>query len=116
MHGIETVGPVDTQQSHHGQEDTYAEPGRTLHVEGIELLHAGPGIAALSESQGIDVGAGTQHERIAELQGEAVVGIATGPLRRERTVVITTQSDGLSTVIVTVARGAVTSHIEGFEG
>ena len=37
-HFVEAIGPVDTHQSHHRQEDAHTYTGRALEVEGIELL------------------------------------------------------------------------------
>ena len=71
---VETIGPVDTHQTHHGEEDTYAETGRALHLEGVEVLGICPGITAFEEAETVDGGV-AQHERIAELEGEAVVGV-----------------------------------------
>ena len=71
---VETIGPVDTHQSYHRQEDTYTQTGRALHVEGIELLDFCPRVTAFHETETVDGGV-AQHERIAELECEAIVGI-----------------------------------------
>ena len=71
---VETVGPVDTHQTNHREEDTYAETCRTLHLEGVEVSDLCPGITTLEEPESVDGGV-AQHERIAEFQGEAVVGV-----------------------------------------
>ena len=71
---VETVGPVDTHQTHHRQEDAHTDTCRALDVEGVEVLGLVPGITALEESESVDGGV-AQHEGIAQLQREAVVGI-----------------------------------------
>ncbi len=35
---VETIGPIDTHQADHRQEQTYTDTGRTLHLEGVEVL------------------------------------------------------------------------------
>ena len=76
---IETVSPVNTHQTDHRQEDTDTDASRTLHVEGVELLGVSPSVTAFHESQTVDGGV-AQHERVAQFQCEAVVGI--GIIRR----------------------------------
>ena len=71
---VETVGPVNTHQTHHRQEDTDTDTCGTLHVEGIEVLGFGPRVTAFQESQTVDGGI-TQEERVTQLQREAVVGV-----------------------------------------
>ena len=71
---VETVGPVDTHQSDHRQVNADTEAGRAFHVEGIEVACIAPCVTSLKESESVDGGV-AQHERIAQLEGEAVVGI-----------------------------------------
>ena len=74
IHFVEAISPVNTHQTNHRQEDANTQTSRTLHVEGIELLGVNPCITTLDESKTVDGGV-AQHERIAEFQREAVVGI-----------------------------------------
>ena len=53
---VETVGPVDTHQTHHRQLYTHTGTGATLEFEGIELAHRCPCVAGLEEGQGVDGG------------------------------------------------------------
>ena len=48
---VETVGPVDTHQTNHRQEDAHTHTGRTFQLEGVEILELGPGITALDKGQ-----------------------------------------------------------------
>ena len=50
---LETVSPVNAQETHHRQEDTHAHAGGTLHVEGVEVLNICPGITAFEEGEGM---------------------------------------------------------------
>ncbi len=74
--GVETIGPVNTEQAHHGQEDADTDAGGTLHVEGVEVLDVVPGITTFHKSKTVDVRGVAQDEGIAQLQREAVIGIA----------------------------------------
>ena len=113
---IEAIGPVYTEQANHRQEDSHAGTHRALHIEGIELLHIVPGISTFCKHQSIDVGAVVQHKGIAHLHSETIIGIAIVAVGSERTVVISTQSDGLGSIGAGVSAGTVTAHIEGLEG
>jgi hypothetical protein len=50
---VETVGPVDTHQSNHGEEDTCTHAGRTLQIERIDLFQRVPRITCFQEPYGI---------------------------------------------------------------
>ena len=53
---VETVGPVDTHHTHHGEEDADAGAGRAFHLEWVEIFDRGPCVTAFDESEGIDCG------------------------------------------------------------
>ena len=63
---VETVGPIDTHQSYHRQEDANTDTCRALHVEGVELLRVVPSVTSLNEGESVD-GSVAQHKRIAQL-------------------------------------------------
>ena len=102
VHLVETVSPVDTHQTNHRQVEADAHTGRTFHVERVEVLRVVPCITSLSEGHTIDGGV-TQQERIANLESQTVVGIGIRTAATtlascrigERSVFVTTESDGL---------------------
>ena len=51
---VETVTPVNTEQSKHRQEYSGAHTGRPLHLEGIEVLDVGPAVTSFEERKHID--------------------------------------------------------------
>ena len=53
---IESVCPVDTHQSNHWQEDTYADSGRTFQLERIEVFDVLPCVTSFCEDQSIYCG------------------------------------------------------------
>ena len=55
-YGVETVSPVDTHHTYHGEEDADTGAGGALEVEGREVLHAGPGVTPFGEYQSVDGG------------------------------------------------------------
>ena len=48
---VESVTPVDTEHTHHGEVEADAETGRTLDLEGRELLPRVECVTAFEESQ-----------------------------------------------------------------
>ena len=96
--GIETITPVNTHHTNHGQEDAGTHTCRTLDVERVEVLDMGPGVTTLDEQDGIDGGALRQHQREVQLQGKAVIGITLTAVGRERAVLVTAQGDGLGSI------------------
>lgn len=72
---LEAIGPVDTHESDHGQQNAYADTGRAPHVEGVELLDVHPGITAFKEGQGVDRCGGFEHYGVAEFERHAAVGV-----------------------------------------
>ena len=119
---IETICPVNTHQTNHRQENTNTYTSRTFHVERVEVLRVIPRITSLSKGNAVDGGV-TQQERIANLEGQTVVSISIGTtattLARccigERSVFVTTKSDGLLSITGGIATHTVTTHIEGLE-
>ena len=95
---VETVCPVDTQKTNHGQEDTCTHTYGLLHVKGIEFADAAPTVTALSKDEAEHIGAGSQHEGVAEFHREACIGVTHVAGRCDRTVVVTSQTDGLGGV------------------
>ena len=69
---IETIGPIETHQTYHREEDAHTDTCRTLHIKRVEVLGLCPGVARLDESESVDRGI-AQEERITELQREAIV-------------------------------------------
>ena len=121
---VEAVGPVDTHQADHRQEDAHADACRAFHVEGIEFLRVGPRVTAFEEGQSVDGGV-AEHEGIAQFEREAVVGVGVviaaragleGCRVRDGAVFIAAQSDGFLGVAIAVAAHAVATHVEGLEG
>ena len=45
---VETVGPVDTHQTNHRQEDAHTHTGRPLQREGVKVFELSPGITCNS--------------------------------------------------------------------
>ena len=114
-HLVETITPVYTHQTDHRQEDADTHTGRTLHVEGIELLYVCPCITAFGKCQGVDLRGGFEHHGVAQLERHARVGVAFISVGGQRAVFITAEADGLCGVGAGVARHAVTTHIEGLK-
>ena len=55
-HLVEAVCPVESHQTYHREEDAYADAGRALHVEGVELVGVVPCVTALEECESVDGG------------------------------------------------------------
>ena len=53
---LETISPVNTHQTDHGQQNAHTDTRRTLHIEGIKTFDIRPGITAFNKSQGIHAG------------------------------------------------------------
>ena len=114
---LETVSPVNAQETHHRQEDTHAHAGGTLHVEGVEVLNICPGITAFEEGEGVDAGGGLHHHGVTQLKRHAAISVSVAAgTAGKRTVVVTAQGDGLGGVAGGVARRAVAAHIERLKG
>ena len=116
IYRVETVCPVDAEQTYHRQEDSYSCTHRPLHVEGIELLHRLPCVSSLGKDQTVNVCTGSEHEGIAQLYREPVVGISATVARCKRAIVVTAHSYCLGGIRRTVTTGTVTSHVVGLEG
>ena len=50
IHLVEAVGPVDTHQTNHGEEDANTKACRALHLEGVELLDLVPRVTCLDKA------------------------------------------------------------------
>ena len=51
---VETVGPVDTHQPDHREEDADADAGRPFQVERIEVFQVRPCVTGFDEDQSVD--------------------------------------------------------------
>ena len=114
-HFVEAVSPVDTHQTYHRKEDANTQSGTAFDLEGVEFLGLGPGISAFDESESIDRGV-TQHEGITQLQSHTRIGIAFCSVRRKRTVLVSTQANGLFCISRRITTHTVTTHVIGFKG
>ena len=94
---VEAVSPVDTHHTDHRQEDSDTHSCRAFQVEGVELLEVAPGVSCLHKCQCVDVGGVLQHQGVAQLCSHACVFVVIGVVC-ERTVVATSQTDGLLVV------------------
>lgn len=72
---VKAVGPVNTQESHHREEDADTGTSGTFHVKGIEVLQVIPGVTSFEEGEAIDIGGVAKNERITQFQREAVIGV-----------------------------------------
>ena len=95
---VETVAPVDTEQTDHREEPPHADTCGTLDLERIELLDVRPAVSTLKEAQHEDRGLWLEDDRITELHRELVidiagivaVGVVRGRLPRGKIVVLVT--------------------------
>lgn len=62
-HLVETVGPVDTEESENREVNACSDTGASFQVEGRELLDAGPAVTRLGECDRVDGGRGLEQER-----------------------------------------------------
>lgn len=74
-HFVETVCPINTHQSDHREENSHTHSSRAFHVERVELVCFCPCVSTFKEAERIYRGI-AKHERIAQFEGEPVVGIA----------------------------------------
>ena len=121
---VETVAPVDTEQTDHREEDSHTEAGGTLDLERVEVADVGPAVTALEEAQYEDRGLRLEDDRIAELDGELVVdvtgiavtalGVRRRDVRGQRVILITAHGDDIATVHI-VARHTVAADLESLE-
>ena len=54
---VETITPVNTHHTDHGQEDACTDTCRTLDVKRVEVTNMGPCITALDKDERVDGGA-----------------------------------------------------------
>ena len=112
---VETVRPVDAEESEHAEVDARTHAGAPLEVEGREIADVGPAVSGLGESDGIDCGGGLQQEGEVELYGEFAIGVSLISAGSELAVLISAHRDCLGSVGV-VSGHAVTSEVECLEG
>ena len=48
---VETISPVDSEQTDHRQEHSHTDSGSPLDLERIERLDVGPAVSSLEESE-----------------------------------------------------------------
>ena len=96
---VETVGPVDTHHTHHGEEDADTHAGRTLDVEWLEVLDVLPRVTAFEGCEAVDGGGGLEQEREVKLDAESGVGTSASLIvGGELAVVVTAEGDGLLSI------------------
>ena len=117
---FESISPVDTHESDHGEEDADADTGRGFEFEGIHAVDIRPRVTGFGKGEGVDGSGGFEHEGIAEFEREARIGIGVvaraGKVTCDRSVFVTAESDDVVGIGRRVAAHAVTTHIVGFEG
>ena len=72
---VETVAPVDTEQTDHRKEDSGADTGRPLDLERIEVLYVRPAVTALEECEHEYLGLRLENDRITELDSKLVIDV-----------------------------------------
>ena len=65
---FESVSPVDTHESDHGEEDADADTGRGFEFEGIHAVDIRPRVTGFGKGEGVDGSGGLEHEGIAEFE------------------------------------------------
>ena len=120
---VESVTPVNTQQTDHREEHADTHTGGTLDLERIEFLYVRPAITTFHEEQGEDRRLRLEDDRIAGLNSELVVNItgiiAVGVVRSdlprsEGIVLISTKRDDVGTIGV-ITRHTVSTNSESLK-
>ena len=94
---IESVAPVNTDESQHGQIETDAEACGVVQLEGLELGEVGPTVTTLEEAQHPNNGTGTLDDGLTQFKREAIEDRATIE-GIQRVVLIASQGDHLTTI------------------